>query len=88
MILRFLYYVAWYIEASGNPTTNGIRGRKGTTDFSVIRTVGREGVCVARCTILEWVSRRVNCYDLYIYHMQISDYFQTILLVYDRLKNT
>ena len=24
-----------------------------TTDFSVILTVGREGVCVARCVILE-----------------------------------
>ena len=39
--------------ASGNPTADGMGGREGITDFSVIRAVGRGGVCVARCMILE-----------------------------------
>ena len=29
------------------PPPDGMGEREGTTDFSVIRTVGREGVCVA-----------------------------------------
>ena len=35
------------------PPPDGMGGREETTDFSVIRTAGREGVCVARCVILE-----------------------------------
>ena len=63
-------------EASGNSTLDGMGGREGTTDFSVIRAVGREGDCVCRCVILELVLRWVNCYDyFYIYHMKISNYF-------------
>ena len=45
IMLRFLYCLVRYIEESGNPTPDGMGGgREGTTDFSVIRTVGTGGV--------------------------------------------
>ena len=45
VLCRVIYW------GSGNPTPDGMGGREGTTYFSVIRIVGREGVCVARCVI-------------------------------------
>ena len=61
------------------PPPDGMGEREGTTDFSVIRTVGREGVRVARCVILEWVPRWVNCYEFseskkFPYNCQVFNY--------------
>ena len=39
----------------------------GNYRFNVIRTLGREVVCVVRCVIMEWVPRWINCYDFFIY---------------------
>ena len=62
VLCRVIYWGVW----QPHPRWKGA-GVEGTTDFSVIRTARREGACVARCVILEWIPRWVNCHDFFLY---------------------
>ena len=69
-VLRLvIYWGVW----QPHPEWNG--GKAGTTDFSVIRTVGREGVCVALELWNEFQGGLIIMIFLYIHHMQISNHF-------------